>query len=184
MKVIEALNILGITKVKNLSEKEAKTAYRKSCLAYHPDRNPAGNEMIKIVIDAWETLKKNGFPLNAEIEESELYDYGAEINEALNKIINLEGVIVEVCGSWVWVSGSKYEQRKIFCPPRQYDENKKAIADDEIRFKWSRDKRRWYYRPQTKKCFKFSGNLLSMEEIQKRYGSSRIKSKTTYRLSA
>ena len=186
MKLLHALNTLGICSTEDLTKEEAKRFYRKACLKYHPDKNPVGLEMMKMIVAAWETLQKETFPLKEKFKESEFYDYGQEINAALNKIINLPGIIIEVCGSWVWVSNSRYEDRKIFCPPRKYDsETKKALPDDEIRFKWSKDKGRWYFRPQNSACFRFfKRDALSMEEIKRRYGATRIKSKGIYQIPA
>ena len=149
MKLLDALNTLGIKSTKTLDKKEVKKAFHLACMKYHPDRNPAGNEMMKMVLQAWEVLQKENFPINCEgFETGDCYDYGKEINDALNKIVGIEGIQIEVCGSWVWVSNTRYDQRSIFCLPRQYDpETKKPVADDEIRFRWSRDKKRWYFRP-------------------------------------
>ena len=184
MKLLDALNILGIKDTQDFTEKKAKQAFHAACMKYHPDRNPAGQEMMKMVLQAWETLKEKNFSIDCEIKEADFYDYGAEINAALNKIVGISGIEIEVCGSWVWVGNTKYEQKEIFCPPRKFNpETKEVMPDDEIRFKWSRDKKRWYFRPRSEKCRKYTGKTLSMDEIKNKFGSTRIKGKRTFQLS-
>ena len=186
MKILDALNILGIKKVKDLSKKEVKTAFHRACLKYHPDHNPTGLKIMQMVLQAWETLQKANFPIDCEeeINQTDLYDYGEEINAALNKIIKMTGIVIEVCGSWVWVSATKYEDRTFFCPPRKFDpKTKKNIPDDEIRFKWSRDKKCWYFHPRTQFSRKYGQNPFSMDKIKDKFGATTIKTKNTFQLS-
>lgn len=58
MKVADALSILGLGNRTNLTLEEVKKAYRQACSKYHPDRNPAGAEIMKMVNPAWEYLQK------------------------------------------------------------------------------------------------------------------------------
>ena len=138
MPTVDALNILGI-KTLNLTKKEAKKAFDVACMKYHPDRNPAGHEMMKMVIQAWEALQEKDFPLEMR-SDGELYDYGAQINAALNKIVGLAGIEIVIGGSLVWVGNTQYDQKEVFCPPRKFDpKTNQIIPDDEIRFCWSPD---------------------------------------------
>ncbi len=178
MKLRDALNVLGINKG-NITREEAKKAYHRACLNYHPDRNKAGHEIMKMVIQAWEALKERGFPLMQEDDGGEFYDYGAEINSVLNRIVGLEGIEIEICGSWVWVGNTRYEHRSVFCPPRQ-----KGTDDEEIRFRWSRDKKMWYFHPKNNGCRRWGKGTYSIEQIKIKYGAVRIKGKTTFALNA
>src|SRR5690349_6718841 len=96
MKISDACQILGLTGA--INPKVTKDAYRKACSQYHPDRNPAGLEMMKAVNQAYDTLK------DYTGNESVSVEYGHELFAALTAIMsfNLE---IEVCGAWVWVSG-------------------------------------------------------------------------------
>jgi hypothetical protein len=95
----DALSILNVTG--EYTPEIIKTAYRKACSKYHPDRNPAGLEMMKLVNQAYEALKEATG--NANDSES-LSTYGEDICNALNAIIGL-GLDIEICGSWVWLHG-------------------------------------------------------------------------------
>lgn len=44
MNIKDALSILGCSAAAN--QDAIKAAYRKACIKYHPDRNPAGLEMM------------------------------------------------------------------------------------------------------------------------------------------
>jgi len=95
----DALHILGLTS--DATTEVIKAAYRKACATYHPDRNPAGLEMMKLVNCAYESLSHY---VPTESIDGENTNYGEEMNTALNAIIHL-GLTIEICGSWIWVSG-------------------------------------------------------------------------------
>ena len=156
MKTLDALNILSINQAE-VTLAEVKEAYRKASKKYHPDVNPAGLATMKAVNEAFETLKKEQFPLILDAGQS-LSDYGEALNDALNAIVKLAGIQVEVCGAWVWVSGDT----------RPHKEALKAA-----KFLWSRNKQMWYFRPQSQKKRYFKSSC-SIEEIRTKYGSQKI----------
>ena len=167
MNIYDALKVLGVIE-SPVTEETAKTAYRQACLKFHPDRNPAGNEMMKLINEAKEALKGATYPIEYKNDDS--YNYGEEINEALNKIINLQGLVIEVCGSWVWVSGEKSKEHWPLMK--------------EAGFKFSPPKKMVYFRPQYAKTRRFKKDGLSMDEIRGKYGASSIKTKNPYYLTA
>ena len=146
-----------------------KTAYRKACSKYHPDRNPAGTEMMKAVNVADQTLVEhfenvdeihnNGTEKTASYTgEKDFYDYGDKLNEALNSIINLDGLKIEVCGAWVWVTGETKAHKDILKTNGFYYASKKQA---------------WYFRPVE---FKSSNRKeFTLDQIRDKYGSSRAK---------
>lgn len=155
----DAAKILGITG--HTSPKQTKAAYRKAAMQYHPDRNPAGAEMMKIINEAYETLKE----FTGEIEQPETTsteDYPKAVNDALNAIIDLAGLEIEICGAWVWVSGDTFTHK---------------VALKEAGFKYAPKKKHWYFRPED--WSSRSRNSLSMEDIRDKYGSASPKKTTT-----
>ncbi len=125
----DALSILNLSGTATMDD--IKTAYRRACSMFHPDRNPAGLEMMKLVNAAYAaledyvsgTVKTDGSP--------DAQSYGEEINAALNVIIHL-GLEIEVCGAWLWVSGDTKPHREIL----------KTAG-----FKWASKKLMWNFRP-------------------------------------
>lgn len=163
MKVSEALSILGIGRQTNLTIDEVKKAYRKAALKYHPDRNPAGLEMMKAVNSAWDYLqevfsKSNSEFLNNEkaTDEKQTADYGDELNAALNALIQMQGLTLEICGIWVWITGDTKTHKE---------------ALKQIGCRWAPKKKAWYFRPSFWERSAFSRGKLSMAEIRLKYGS-------------
>ena len=90
----DALDILGIING-NVNQDDITQAYRRACMKYHPDRNPAGLEMMKLINAARDALKD--FVSGESTGKG--HDYGEKINAALNAVINL-GLTIEICGAW------------------------------------------------------------------------------------
>ena len=150
MKISDAANILGVCG--EVTEQEIKKAYRSAIKKYHPDVNPAGEEMTKVVNAAFAALK--GF--TGKIESDEAATYPEELNKALNSIIGLTGLVIEICGAWVWVSGET----------KLHKDHLKTAG-----FKYASKKKRWYFRPSDWSS-RSRGNY-SMEAIREKYGSDK-----------
>lgn len=150
----DALSILNIQS-DFITKEEIKEAYRKAAFKYHPDRNLAGLEMMKLVNVAYDTLKD--FEGETTTLNKNNKDFGEIINNALNAIINL-GFEIEVCGAWVWVNGNT----------KPHKETLKASG-----FFWSPKKLCWYFRPDDYKSHNRS--TWSMDQIRNVYGSNKVK---------
>jgi DnaJ-class molecular chaperone len=87
MNIYDAAKVLGITG--DITPEDVKAAYRAACKKYHPDVNPAGDEMMKLVNAAYDVLKEfSGVPL-----KDKQADYGDALNAALNGIFGLPGLV-------------------------------------------------------------------------------------------
>ena len=159
----QALDIFGLNGKAVFSD--IKLAYRKACSQYHPDRNPAGLEMMKVINSAWSALSDYVEGSVSVEEESEL-NLSEEMNDALNAIIGL-GLEIEICGTWIWVSGDT----------RTHKEALKLGG-----YKWAPKKMLWHWRPEGSKSW--SKGKYSMDEIRSAHGSVNIKTKSFARLSA
>jgi hypothetical protein len=166
MYINDALNLLKLTIPS--TKAEIKKAYRVACLKFHPDRNPAGAQMMVAINAAYETLKVLGDVLEdqANFEET---NYAEELNEVLNSLLTLEGLILEVCGNWIWISGDSKP-------------HKKALGKDGLKCFWSNPKKMWYYRPAEYKSS--SRKSTGMDDIRAKYGSSAAKQTTRKSLAA
>ncbi len=167
MTLKDAIHTLGIRETK-ISGDIIKEAYRKAAKKFHPDINPAGEQMMKLINEAKHSLLSEILPIEWDSEKSTFQDYGHEINEALNKIIDIQGIAIEVCGAWVWVSGNTKEHWPKF---------------KEAGFFYAPVKKQVYFRPKGFKS-RSRGKTLSMDEIRNKYGSQGIKTKRPFQIRA
>ncbi len=158
MNIYDAAKILSL--VGEITPKEVKTAYIDACKKYHPDRNPAGQEMMKIVNEAFEVLKD----YSGSIKE-EQSDYGDLLNDALNAVLGLADLTIEICGAWVWITGDTRTHNKCL---------------KESGFYWASKKKAWYFRPENFRSR--SRGKTSLEQIRKKYGSVTPQRKTNHML--
>ena len=136
------------------STDEAKQLYKKLALQHHPDRG-GDVEIMKLVNNEYEfimakLLKNSGATeseINDEINLSNLY------KDALNSIIALENITIELVGAWLWVTGNTYQHKEIFKNNGFYYASKKQA---------------WYFRSEDNKCK--SSKKLSLDEIKSKYG--------------
>ena len=135
---------------------DAKEAYYAMSKKYHPDVNPAGLQMMKMINEAWEVLKDLAGIIEVDPDQDTTTNYPEDLNEAIVSIINLEGLDIEICGSWVWVSGET----------RTHKDAIKAAG-----FKYASKKIMWYYRPEGKRAW--SRGKVSMNDIRHKYGTTR-----------
>lgn len=149
MNIYDAAKVLGLTG--DIAPEDVKRAYREASKKYHPDINPAGEDMMKIINQAFDAIKDYA----GEIKDQQT-NYGEKLNDALNAIFGLSGLVIEVCGSWVWVTGNTREHKDAF---------------KESGFKWASKKKAWYFRPEEYRS-RSKGNK-SLDEIREKYGSCR-----------
>ena len=111
------------------------------------------------VNEGYEVLSKATFPITID-SQSEFRNYGEELNNALNSIISFADLSIEICGCWAWVSGATAKYKSTL---------------KESGFKWSRNKKMWYFRPENQKRRFFRGSS-SIDEIRTKYGSEKVNS--------
>ena len=137
-----------------------KHAYRRACSQYHPDRNPAGAEMMKAINLAYEVLKDFEGTLKSGAE-----GYDEALNNVLNELLKMGGITIEICGAWVWVSGNT----------KPY---KEALGKNGLGLYWASKKCAWYFRPDDWKSSS-RGNW-SLDDIRMEHGSQIVKGKPSY----
>lgn len=137
---------------------EVKTAYKKLAKQYHPDLGGDTLTMQEINKEyAFASAKAiQGANLSAEDTEREILQSEA-YREALERIIHLNGITIELVGYWIWVTGETRLHR---------DELKKAG------FFFAPKKLAWYFRTGEYKVAK--GGKKSLDEIRSKYGTEVI----------
>ena len=138
---------------------ELKKAYRELAKKLHPDCG-GDPEVFKAMTaefeKMWEVLKdvhatKEGTTYTANEKTTET---AGEFMNLINALLKLDGVIVEVCGRWIWCSGRTYDHRQTL----------KAYG-----FQFSKKKVAWYYHRDPYK--KYGNHVCTMAEIREMYGS-------------
>jgi curved DNA-binding protein CbpA len=160
----EALKILDLPM--QVVFEDIKKAYRIACGKYHPDRNAAGLEMMKLVNAAYESLSdyvSDGLSGDSDYVHEETL--GDKLNAALNAIVGLEGIEIEICGSWIWVGGNTREHKEVL---------------KEAGFRYAPKKVMWSYSGSGKRSF--GGGRYDMDSIRSMHGSVGVKVRSYGRL--
>lgn len=137
---------------------EVKALYKKLAKQHHPDFGGSTQVMQEI----------NGeyaFASAKVIREGELSDEQAEdeirfsesYRMAVEHIIHLDGLVIELVGNWIWVTGNTQPHKEILKSAGYFFASKKVA---------------WYFRSGAFKVKK--GGDKSLEEIRGKYGSERI----------
>lgn len=155
MNVQQALNVFNLSG--DVSEKEIKSTFKKLALKFHPDRNPLGVEMMKMINTAYTFLLDNIDKINTFQDADTARNYCQEIEDVLNVLNSLSGLDFEIIGNWVWVGGNTKENKEIL---------------KENGFKWHRVRKLWFYRPDEYKTYKRKGEYKDFDSLRAEYGTS------------
>lgn len=162
MRIEDALGVLEITNFTDLTKQAIKKAYRRCCQKYHPDKG-GSVYMMQCVNQAYDVLRDFDPENHNPDFETVDSDYTAELNKAINAVINLDGVIIEVCGNWVWLTGNT----------KPYS---KEIGRHGAGFFWAKKKKAWYFRPSGYKSK--SRGTFSLDDIREKHGSQFVSKKS------
>ena len=162
---------------------ELRRQYKELLKKYHPD-NPQGSteacqdinaeydRLFKVLKDKHESKSDKTADSTAHKESSynaNMYDWENDkaLREVLQKIINFDGIEIEIVGAWIWVSGNTYPHK---------DELKT------IGFRWSKQHSKWHWHNGEFK--KYGKKKLSYSEIKYKYGSTKVQTDSRVLLEA
>ena len=159
---------------KDLSSMEAvKKQYRKLAMQYHPDRKEGNEEIFKIINNEYEEaleIAKSNESKKAKTKKEEdfiksQYMNSKNFRNIIDKLIVLEGIEIEITGTWLWLRGNTYKY--------------KEYLKSEFNAQWSKSKKCWFISPNKdfRKTRGYKGK--SMSSIRSTYGSTKIKSEGT-----
>jgi hypothetical protein len=140
---------------------EVKSLYKDLAKQHHPDRGGDTATMQEINNEYTFACAKmlRGENLSQEEMETEFTNIEAYRN-AINKIINLEGITIEIVGAWIWVTGNTRPYKDVLKNP------------EGGQFFWAHKKLAWYFRTEE---FKSRNKIkMSLDEIRSKYGSKVI----------
>ena len=144
------------------TEIEIKARYKELAKENHPDLGGNLNTM-KLINLQYEQCLKGQYQREGKgiTEIDELFKKDFNLRKKLNEILAVEGLEVELCGSWLWVTGKTQENKDLL---------------KQCKFLWARKKKAWYWREEGNKSF--NRKAFSLDEIRYKHGSEKLKFKT------
>ena len=143
---------------------ELKKAFIKWCKKLHPDNGgnaEAFKEMQSEYSKLYEHLKIFGFNKNNAAEEnknSEADFNNSAFSDIIASLAGLDGLIIELVGSWLWVSGETFPHKDVL---------------KSLKFRWSSKKKAWYFHFEP--YHKRSKKQYSLDDIRGMFGSQTFK---------
>lgn len=142
---------------------DVKKLYKALAVKYHPDMNDndTTEEMKSINTEFEQVFKTLKNKHRADTDTTTDYkENGAETTETpaeymniINTLISCEGLEINLCGTWIWLTGNTF------------------IHKDKIKglsFRYASKKKAWYWHSPEDACK--SRKNLSLDEIKEKYG--------------
>lgn len=141
---------------------EARKTYYRLAMKLHPDRG-GDEEQFKELANQFHSFRPRETKYASEINDwsSEAY------SDIIAALMEIPGIIIEICGSWIWISGDTLANK---------DRIKSVPTNDHYKRGFSANKKAWYFSPTS--YSKRSGEEFDMESIRNIYGSEAIFSRT------
>lgn len=138
---------------------EAKKLFWDLAKVHHPDKG-GDTATFQEILNQFENFKPGEEKFQGEFAKWDSDDFVS----ILLGLIKIPEIVVEVCGSWIWISGNT----------KPYKDDLKSIETGET-FKrgFSPKKSMWYFSPSGYR--KKSKKELSIDEIRDHYGSEKVK---------
>jgi len=151
--------------VKDLSE--LRKQYKELLKKHHPDNggNVADMQDINAEYDKLFKMLKEKHDSKATDSTSKQSDYNANmydwkndkaLREVLEKIINFNGIEIEIIGQWIWCFNSKEYRKEL----------------KELGFRYAPKKYAWYFHTETFR--KKSHKAVSLNDMRSYYGSTKV----------
>lgn len=140
-----------------------KKEYRRLCMIHHPDRGGDAATMAAInneYDEAFHRLQHQHSTTEASgstESEAEAEEVPEEFRAVISRLVILAGINIEICGSWIWITGNTYPNREAL----------KAAG-----CRYSKNKVAWYWHPAGEHSR--SRKQLSLDEIRQLHGSEKI----------
>ena len=151
---------------------ELKKQYRQLAKRWHPDMpngdtkvmQEVNNEFDKLYTElkkAESTKHSTGATHTSNTthtgKATTASETAAAFRAIIDKLITLDDIVIEIIGSWLWLSGDTYKHKDTI----------KALG-----FKWAKSKRAWYYHSEPYR--KVSRKTFTMNELKDLYGSTTV----------
>lgn len=141
---------------------ELRKEYGRLAFLYHPDKG-GDTVMMQMLNDQYDRLSKKLINSNETFSNGRKeyeQQVSEEMRQRLDRIISLPGIVIELIGSWIWITGNTFSLR----------ETLKGEG-----YKFSHPKSAWYWHKG--EYFKKTGKLMSMDEMRDAWGSEKVEAK-------
>ena len=140
---------------------EVKAMYKQLAKIHHPDIAGGDTATMQAINTEYayacaHVLK--GENLSQEDTEEQVR-MSEEYRAVIEKLMPLTGIVIEVVGNWIWVTGNTKPVKQQLKDAGLFFASKKVA---------------WYYRSEE---FKTTGSKKSLDEIRAKYGSETVKSR-------
>lgn len=142
---------------------ELKKEYRRLAMIHHPDHGGDTATMQAINGEYAETFARLKAQHNAAADEAhQTTETPEEFITIISQLLRFPGLIVELCGSWLWITGETYAIK---------DQLKAAGC------RWSSSKKAWYWH-HPEEGHRWHKGTATMSDIRTKYGSQTYKGRT------
>lgn len=150
---------------------EIKAMYRKMAKALHPDcggSEEAFKDLQQQFKAAFDRCGKTFTNKDGKTyEKTNSTEVPEEFMEIINKVIHMDGVTIEIIGSWVWLTGNTM----------QYKEQIKEAG-----FWWSKNKKAWYFNGEKEKTHR--RGRYTMDQLRNKWGTEEVKTEKQEKITA
>lgn len=135
---------------------ELKQQYRAWTKKLHPDCGGSDSDMKTLNLEYERMFNILKDKHNATADDAhKTTEAPTDFINIIDHLMKMSGIQVELCGSWLWITGNTYYHKN----------NLKACG-----CRWSSSKKKWYWRAN-EDGYQGKHKAKSMEEIRERYGS-------------
>ena len=137
------------------TQDELRAQFRKLCKQLHPDNGGNAELFVQMQEEYKQLLVKlaNSDDKSQKAAKEEA-QFTSEYADLIIKLQKLAGIVIEQCGSWLWLHGNTIVHKEVI---KQYS------------FKWSKNKNSWYWAPNLSE--KRQRGRYSMNTIRTMFGS-------------
>ena len=151
--------MMYFTECKTLDE--LKREYRRLASIHHPDvgGDTATMQAINAEYDEMHEILKAAHNQQAD-EHHQTTETPDEFRDIVERLLRMDGLEVELCGSWLWIGGNTREHK---------DGLKTAGC------RWSSNKKLWYWHHAEEGC-RWHRGTKTINQIRSKYGSQTFRS--------
>lgn len=139
------------------TKEEVRKRYQQLAMEHHPDHG-GSTEMMQEINRQYAEASARVAQSETQTEEETEYErqMSEEYRQVIEAIILIEGILIEIVGNWIWVTGNTYPVRA-------------KLGEAGLHF--AGKKKAWYYRSEE---YKSTGSKMTLDEIRAKYGSQTV----------